>query len=147
MIACEGSHFFCLLNYINYKKYTFAKFAYLTFFLYLCIVIKNISDMKNLSFDFDLCGDLVNERVVLGALLNTLFPKVKIFTPRIFTCFDDEISSGYTERYRVTFKTLDGDMIYSFFFSSRTNKVYVFKFDPDRNCISERGCFYKYKLI
>lgn len=103
--------------------------------------------MKNLSFDFDLCGDLVTERVVLGALLNTLCSKVKIFTPRIFTCFDDEIPSGYTERYRVTFKTLDGDVIYSFYFSSRTNKVYVFKFDVDRNCISERGCFYKYKLL
>jgi hypothetical protein len=103
--------------------------------------------MKNLKIDFDFEAGWLSEVRALSCLFNYLCFNVKIIRPVIFTCFDDEIPKGYSERYRVLFSTLDGDITYSFFFSSRTRKVYVFRYDQDSDCVSDRGCFYKFKIL
>lgn len=103
--------------------------------------------MKNLTIDLKFSCDLLCDRVALVSLFNYLCLNFEIVTPRIFTVFDDEIPKGYVERYRVFFSAPDGNVTYSFFFSSRTRKVYVFRYDQDSDCVADRGCFYKFKIL
>lgn len=103
--------------------------------------------MKTLAINFRLSSDLMHSRVAISYLFEYLKTNAVIVTPHNNQCLNSDIPSSYKKSYIVCFRCKDGyNIYYSFYFSTRSRKVFVFQTDPLDGTLYEIGYYYNYIL-